>query len=1504
MDLELDESMDAFKRPKTNRKVMLMKVKLPQKRKQAPKTITKTKKTTVETVTPEMIHSCSTCGTSSTPAHDAEPFKEINNNPSTVIDFQDEDVCGENLIPTKKIRLGSQLDMEDDDEDEDYYEDSGELIPCQTCGKKLVGPELRIHTPACLRLNLEACRFASGCMDNLRCRMISDSSPVNIPSSEIGWQIDQGTAINVTYMCPTCGCDLSLLSSELRNTHVNRCFDHLKKMETSVTGKSRKTSRELSNTNELRCVICGKTFKSHSGLKKHYVSCQKKHNFTTMTALTLNRRDQGNDVSVEILEAMKRADEQQPRDADNKTDVNNVPKKKKTKTKTKSKKKMPDFEEGVFKLALAVSNGEDLGKPFGRKTKKKQDLVPVMLLQSPSTKQKVIQERLRSIINEARGEDDIPSTPTLPVSSLGNLLTRQSNSRYDVRTHSDSSDDVPHHHESAENLRDRDTREIRDVRSHSCDEHGRMFHQVPRRILQESFGEGSSHSQISPEETFSPIRPHPVVRHAEPTEQNVSSSYERGLELRNGELQSPEVSSSNMKHPSVPESRESVVTNQGFQAATSESASYSAEDDKIYTKVFLKRQKSKWTMTGSMPSKSDCFVKGLLSQFERTASPDRAPQQPSRQMNIPVYTLSESPSTSKHSVIDHGDNINSTLQNLELLEEEEDDLSEDSVQSGSSNQNLSTNGNNIDAGAQMCYWEDAQGYIRKKENLDNLKLPFSQAFLSELYSDAHIVLESFNKVFPLHKIILHCRCPKLLEEIRQCDESNLFMKDVSEEEIIPIISHIYTGEFGKVPKTEEKVVKLCSLLRRFGLPIPDSISLIVSHIGTPKKDVFCYEPYADEVHHTIKPTVPFLVSSEPRNLVSLPCHSKPGNEDLDDDDIHEFLSQPSPTQKSSAKSSSEDPGTSGGHRRGKKGSEQGYHSDNDMFDFSQFSSTSSLQGLDDATVEPGLDNFVKDGPSANLPLPQFEDDLLLSTSGLDANHIDMMMLSSNCMLVREPGSEESENQRSFLYYSSLDDSIFSNFENDDDCIMPVRECSSQGDGVQIGKKTTKSRKNPSQPKERTRRKRSSSVGESSKTAKKMNKLPKPSIETEKLYVSERLPRFKQREHIKNRPGVANMGKNVSSRSLRGSKKEGLASTLRTKSASKEISSKKPVRSPESETTGCIENEGKNYKFKKTALTRKLCNYAAPSPSSDRTQQSETEKECRESFDISDISSNGSDYDNFFGDSFEDSVSKTLLAKNSVILPLPDSNPPWDFKLPNSPRKDRKSPVLIPMTPMPNFSDMETPEVLRQGQKIGLKKRIGKTKIKKKLKEVFMYNHQVASSDEEVSDLDTKEGRSPQENDKISEDDLEEDIGEIKKWKLELSRLSASPRIFQNSLSFPKMYSFERLSTEEIQLLSSSVVQRMHMDKTLLSALLEAQGATGSIKRGSRQDQKRCWDIVTPGSQGYDPKLNAILRLSEEYQSAIMTPLITCVVDNYIEYKRYMFECLPVLCDRMESEMVQ
>ncbi|XP_076825938.1 uncharacterized protein LOC143471347 isoform X3 [Clavelina lepadiformis] len=87
------------------------------------------------------------------------------------------------------------------------------------------------------------------------------------------------------------------------------------------------------------------------------------------------------------------------------------------------------------------------------------------------------------------------------------------------------------------------------------------------------------------------------------------------------------------------------------------------------------------------------------------------------------------------------------------------------------------------------------------------------------------------------------------------------------------------------------------------------------------------------------------------------------------------------------------------------------------------------------------------------------------------------------------------------------------------------------------------------------------------------------------------------------------------------------------------------------------------------------------------------------------------------------LDKTEAQKPSIEAP------PENFKTPLRTSRQKSKSGMVPITPAPNLSDLDTPEILKRGQRIGLKN-IGKKKLKTKLREMHAYSHQLESSEED------------------------------------------------------------------------------------------------------------------------------------------------------------------------------
>ncbi|CAL9700549.1 unnamed protein product [Knipowitschia caucasica] len=92
------------------------------------------------------------------------------------------------------------------------------------------------------------------------------------------------------------------------------------------------------------------------------------------------------------------------------------------------------------------------------------------------------------------------------------------------------------------------------------------------------------------------------------------------------------------------------------------------------------------------------------------------------------------------------------------------------------------------------------------------------------------------------------------------------------------------------------------------------------------------------------------------------------------------------------------------------------------------------------------------------------------------------------------------------------------------------------------------------------------------------------------------------------------------------------------------------------------------------------------------------------------------------DSWDDEDEKDTFPSLSERL-----KPPVQYKTPISKFKNRQS--LVPITPLPHYSDMDTPELKNKLNKFGVRP-LPKRQMVLKLKEIHQYTHQLVSSDSE------------------------------------------------------------------------------------------------------------------------------------------------------------------------------
>ncbi|XP_029949241.1 structure-specific endonuclease subunit SLX4 [Salarias fasciatus] len=88
-----------------------------------------------------------------------------------------------------------------------------------------------------------------------------------------------------------------------------------------------------------------------------------------------------------------------------------------------------------------------------------------------------------------------------------------------------------------------------------------------------------------------------------------------------------------------------------------------------------------------------------------------------------------------------------------------------------------------------------------------------------------------------------------------------------------------------------------------------------------------------------------------------------------------------------------------------------------------------------------------------------------------------------------------------------------------------------------------------------------------------------------------------------------------------------------------------------------------------------------------------------------------------------------VEEEEEVVPLSQRlNPPAQLKTPNLSHSKRRHP-MVPITPMPHYSDMDTPELKNKLNRFGVRP-LPKRQMILKLKEIHQYTHQLLSSDSE------------------------------------------------------------------------------------------------------------------------------------------------------------------------------
>nr|CAB3263123.1 uncharacterized protein LOC101243343 [Phallusia mammillata] len=273
--------------------------------------------------------------------------------------------------------------------------------------------------------------------------------------------------------------------------------------------------------------------------------------------------------------------------------------------------------------------------------------------------------------------------------------------------------------------------------------------------------------------------------------------------------------------------------------------------------------------------------------------------------------------------------------------------------------------------------------------------------------------------------------------------------------------------------------------------------------------------------------------------------------------------------------------------------------------------------------------------------------------------------------------------------------------------------------------------------------------------------------------------------------------------------------------------------------------------------------------------------------------------------FDFSVNDSVLLSAAVghVTGAVDAPEPSNFKTPVPVRKPRRSIVNVPFTPMLNYSDMDTPNIVKQGQKMGLKRTLGKKKLKVKLKELYAYRHQVISSDEEETSANnvTAKIQAPPSDTPTNVKTRHNEVVQVVESDSDDSRPAlACPNRVQimktEQHTRRAIQALESLTTAEFEELIRRALTGMRENGTMLKALQRARECSRGTPRGSSADVQKWLNSVTPGSPHYNPEFTVLASLCSDKQQVIVEALSNCVVNDetIAPFQHQMFDILPTV----------
>lgn len=226
---------------------------------------------------------------------------------------------------------------------------------------------------------------------------------------------NQGELSQEKFVCQFCTKDLSHYNSTRKTQHLNRCMDKVDEMKQKETLQNEQL--EKAKTAVLDCPMCGKALKTESGRKIHMKKCSQKLGVSTDQLLTLiKQQEEERQVNIAAGQVPLAA----------RSTINKLNKQ----TKKKLKEPQSKYEEEL-QTALAISDSlsnkivskKTEKQPQKRDKKKKTDSTPpLVVLLSEEEKQKRRSERVAAMLIPQDLDDDANEMENVSPVFCGSLI--------------------------------------------------------------------------------------------------------------------------------------------------------------------------------------------------------------------------------------------------------------------------------------------------------------------------------------------------------------------------------------------------------------------------------------------------------------------------------------------------------------------------------------------------------------------------------------------------------------------------------------------------------------------------------------------------------------------------------------------------------------------------------------------------------------------------------------------------------------------------------------------------------------------------------------------------------------------------------------------------------------------------------------------------------------------------------------------------------------------------